>query len=775
VSQEAEVGGRGLTGGGVPTQAIVLLGLGVLAILAGLMLPRDGWGLVTVSVAAGCFSAGAVLTLRDLLRRRRVERQARGALAMMVQDPAPWFCSGPDGAIISANPAALRRFGDPRGQSMTRALSGLLPNSTAVVFRHAAALARREVAVETVITPRGAVKLTAYRLGAGVLWRLDEQAGTAAHHTGEGIGLPMMVVSPSDTILAMNAAMREVLGRRPTALADVFGATPLVPGQRGRLMAADGPIEVIPVIVPAADGRREIYAVPGLAEPPAASVAARAFEALPVALLHIGADGCLLAANLHAQRLLGHAPATGAPLSALVEGLGRPVNDWAMDTLAGRMPNRSEVVRARRKDAEQFLQVTLSRITDATGPSLLAVLHDATELKTMERQFVQSQKMQAIGELAGGVAHDFNNLLTAISGHCDLLMLRHDPGDPDYAELVQINQNANRAAALVGQLLAFSRKQTLEPETIDLRDTMGELVHLLNRLVGEKITLTLSHDPALLPIRADRRQLDQVIMNLVVNARDAMPAGGEIRVETRLVELTQPLHRDRAEVPVGRYVTILVRDQGHGIPPDKLTRIFEPFWTTKRAGEGTGLGLSMAYGIVKQTGGYIFVDSVVEVGSTFTIYCPVHDPPAELPAPAPAAAATDPSRPPGGRASAPRGTATVLLVEDEAPVRAFASRALRLRGHTVIEAGSAEEALETLRDETLKVDLFVTDVVMPGMDGPTWVRAALERRPEVKVVFVSGYAEEQLGDGSMSIPNSVFLPKPFSLTDLTETVQRQLH
>ncbi len=554
----------------------------------------------------------------------------------------------------------------------------------------------------------------------------------------------------------------------------------MVAGRRTRLRASTGPIEVVPVVVAARDGRREVYAVPGLSEPPAASVAARAFEALPVALLHIGSDGRLLASNRHAQQLLGMSPDASGTLSAFVEGLGRPVNDWVMDTLSERIPDRSEVVRARRRDLELFVQITLSRITDATGPSLLAVLHDATELKTLEQQFIQSQKMQAIGELAGGVAHDFNNLLTAIAGHCDLLMLRHDQGDPDYADLVQINQNANRAAALVGQLLAFSRKQTLEPEILDLRDTMGELTHLLNRLVGEKISLTLSHDPALLPIRADRRQLDQVIMNLVVNARDAMPDGGRVQVETRVVRLTEPMYRDRAEVPAGRYVTIRVRDQGHGIPPDKLTRIFEPFFTTKRVGEGTGLGLSMAYGIVKQTGGYIFVDSVVGVGSTFTIYCPVYDLPAvdpvaltDLASPTPPCADPEAAAPTALRTA--DGPAVVMLVEDEAPVRAFASRALRLRGYTVIEADCAEDALTQLEDAELSVDLFVTDVVMPGMDGPSWVRQALERRPGVKVVFVSGYAEEQLENGSIGIPNSVFLAKPFSLTDLTETVQRQLH
>ena len=413
------------------------------------------------------------------------------------------------------------------------------------------------------------------------------------------------------------------------------------------------------------------------------------------------------------------------------------------------------------------------------------MLHDATELKTLEQQFVQSQKMQAIGELAGGVAHDFNNLLTAITGHCDLLLLRHDQGDPDYGDLVQINQNANRAASLVGQLLAFSRKQTLQPELLDLRDTMGELTHLLNRLVGEKVQLQLSHDPALLPIRADRRQLDQVLMNIVVNARDAMPDGGVIDIETRMVRLPEPLRRDEAEVPAGQYVSIRVSDEGVGIAPDKLSRIFEPFYTTKGVGEGTGLGLSMVYGIIKQTGGYIFADSTVGQGTTFTIYCPAHDrladefssptkerhmSPAELSA-IDAVSATTQSEPP---AVSPTD-GVVLLVEDEAPVRAFASRALRLRGYTVLEAENAEEALEKLRDSALAIDVFVTDVVMPGMDGPSWVREALKSRPGVKVVFVSGYAEDALDKTSEEIPNSVFLPKPFSLSDLTATVQRQLH
>ncbi len=352
------------------------------------------------------------------------------------------------------------------------------------------------------------------------------------------------------------------------------------------------------------------------------------------------------------------------------------------------------------------------------------------------------------------------------------MLLRHDPGDLDYSDLMQINQNANRAASLVGQLLAFSRQQTLRPEVLDLRDTLSDLIHLLNRLVGEKVTLSLQHDPLLRDVRADKRQLEQVIMNLVVNSRDAMPDGGEIRIVTESLRLTEPMIRDRAEVAPGEYVSVKVIDTGSGISSDKLTKVFEPFFTTKRIGEGTGLGLSTAYGIVKQTGGFIFADSEQGVGTCFTLLFPVYE--ADL-ADLKAEEIQAPIEKPVSQRSEQFAEGVVLLVEDEAPVRAFASQALRLRGYTVLEADCAEAALETLSDDDLKVDIFVTDVVMPGMDGPSWVRKALEKRPGVHVVFVSGYAEANFGEDQGRIPNSVFLPKPFSLTQLTEMVQRQLH
>jgi len=769
-------------------QLVLLGGMGLAAGLAALALTGREGAFVLSAISGGCLGAALLLAGRAAWRARREARALDSAVAAIRDDPAPVVLTDADGLILSLNTVAEARTGGQAGAHVSHAFSSLLPNASSVVARQAAALYERDSAHETVLTPRGPVRLVVSRVEGGILWRLDETR--EPHEAGEGIGLPMMVVSHADTILSTNGAMRELVGAPARDLAEVFPEQPLVPGRRTRMNAGGKTVEVVPVILTARDGRREIYAVPGLAEPPAASVAARAFESLPVASLHIAADGQVLASNRQAQVLLGIGPQEGGYLSSMVEGLGRPVREWVADTVAERIPTRSEVVRARRRSDECFLQIALSRITDASGPSILAVLHDATELKSLEQQFVQSQKMQAVGELAGGVAHDFNNLLTAITGHCDLLLLRHDQGDPDYGDLVQISQNANRAASLVGQLLAFSRQQKLKLEIVDLRDTMADLLHLLNRLVGERIKLTLDHDPALLPIRVDRRQFDQVIMNLVVNARDAMAEGGEVRVETRVVHLREPLRRDSAEVPAGNYVTVSVKDQGHGIPAAKLARIFEPFFTTKDVGKGTGLGLSMAYGIIKQSGGYIFVDSTENVGSIFTIYIPVHDEPAQstrsLSAPDEVATVEEWARPPDGTpapespvpepaAPGPEGQGVVLLVEDEAPVRAFAARALQLRGYTVVEAGNAEAALETLRQSDMRFDLFVTDVVMPGMDGPTWVREALREHPDVKVVFVSGYSEEDIGEMSADIPNSVFLPKPFSLSDLTATVARQLH
>ena len=715
---------RMVSGFGLPHAVLIVIALLCLCGMVVALVFLDGlFRDLTLSTATGAGAATVAMMVWTGLRRAQARLQARAAMALMTHDQMPCFITDETGRLVAQNDAALTRFGPQQGHALARALSGVSPTIPLALQRLEMALAHAPHAQEELAIRKGVAVLRGHRIGSGVFWRLEQ----AERH--------LEVAEPIEPVAAPIQAQ----------------AAPVSEG------APSDPL----------------------------AFSAASFERLPVALLHIAPDGAILASNSLAQSLLGLKSDEVIPLGGLVEGLGRPMRDWIGDVMQGRIPNRAEFVRAGRRDGDQFLQISLEPIRDQSGPSLIAVLHDATELKMLEQQFAQSQKMQAIGELAGGVAHDFNNLLTAITGHCDLLLLRHDEGDQNYGDLVQISQNANRAAALVGQLLAFSRKQTLQLEAVDLRESMGELTHLLNRLVGEKIRLKLSHDADLSPIRADRRQFDQAIMNLVVNARDAMPEGGDIHVTTRMEHLEDPLERDHAHVPAGRFVTITVRDDGVGILQDRLSRIFEPFFTTKRTGEGTGLGLSMVYGIVKQMGGFVFVDSELGQGASFKVYCPVYDasvamqdaPPEEAPSDHAEISMDDPTaRPLPARSSAPSsGVQVILLVEDEAPVRAFASRALRLRGYQVLEADSAEAALETLRDSDVAVDLFVTDVVMPGMDGPTWVREALKSRPEVKVVFVSGYAEDAFEKNSEAIPNSVFLPKPFSLSELTQTVQRQLH
>lgn len=488
------------------------------------------------------------------------------------------------------------------------------------------------------------------------------------------------------------------------------------------------------------------------------------FEAAPVALVRLDLEGGIRAANAEARALLGPGAVTGGAFGDHVEGLSRPISARIAEAAAGRGAGRPDLARAARRDRDLYLQIALRRVETEGEAGVLAVISDATDMEARERQFVQSQKMQAVGQLAGGVAHDFNNLLTAILGHCDLLAVRRDESDPDFEDLTQIRQNANRAAALVRQLLAFSRQQKLNPASADLRDVLGELSHLLNRLIGERVSLRVECAEALWPVWIDAQQFEQVILNLVVNARDAMPEGGEISIACRNETITEEVRRDRASVPAGDYVRIEIADSGEGMSEEVRAKVFEPFFTTKRPGEGTGLGLSTAYGIVKQTGGFIFVDSAPGKGATFTLLMPRHA----------GAAAQPTSRRAPAAARDLTGEGVILLVEDEAPVRAFAARALRLRGYEVIEAASGEDALAGLDDAELKVDLVVSDVIMPGMDGPAWVREARKARPDLAVIFTSGYAEDMFRKGLGGLENCGFIPKPFSLDGLSAAVKSQL-
>ncbi len=745
---------------------IVTLCLAGCLVLVPWLLPVPDWS-ARALIAVGLTLAGvAVIILYQTRLHNRARSMASELLTGFIdKDASPSFVTDEDGLIHACNTSALKRFESSESETLSGTMRSVLANPSAVLFRLQSRAKLEGSAREDIVTRRGHVRLSVHEMANGsFLWRVEDMGDRPAGRSADANPVPMISVGRTGAVLFMNEAARSLIGERVKSTDRLFTTLPVAPDRINTIMTKTGPVEVLVSEQGRGQGRSELYFMKAEVE---GSSSHTGVETLPVPLLKIRPEGEVVMVNRMAMRLLGIEQAEGVHLGQLMEGLGRPMNDWLHETAHGLAPHKSEFLRVSRKDKEVFVQVTLTRVIEDGETLLMAVLNDATELKTLEAQFAQSQKMQAIGQLAGGVAHDFNNLLTAISGHCDLLLLRHDQGDQDFGDLIQIHENANRAAALVSQLLAFSRKQTLQPEILDIRETLSDLTHLLNRLVGEKVSLTLSHDPVMRSIRADKRQLEQVLMNLVVNARDAMPHGGEIRVETEVVSLDATLERDRAVVPPGEWVTIQVNDEGTGIAPDKLQKVFEPFYTTKRTGEGTGLGLSTAYGIIKQTGGFIFVDSVLNQGTKFTLYFPVYRSDGEEAEPV-----AEPVQ--KAKVTPQHGEGVVLLVEDEAPVRAFASRALRMRGYTVLEAESAEDALHTLEDPNLSVDVFVTDVIMPGMNGPSWVREALKERPGTKVVFVSGYSEGAFGEAEPDIPNSVFLAKPFSLSQLTETVHSQL-
>jgi two-component system cell cycle sensor histidine kinase/response regulator CckA len=409
---------------------------------------------------------------------------------------------------------------------------------------------------------------------------------------------------------------------------------------------------------------------------------------------------------------------------------------------------------------------------------------ETTQQRTLENQVNQQQKMETIGRLAGNIAHDFNNLLGAIMMATDFLLNAHRPTDPSFQDIMQIKQNANRAASLVRQLLAFSRKQTLRPQVIDLGEALSDLTVLLRRLIGENVTLDMPQVRDLWPVKADVGQFEQVIINLAVNARDAMPLGGRLALRTSNVRAEDSLRLQGKGMPLGEYVLVEVEDTGTGIAPEIIDKIFDPFYTTKDIGKGTGLGLSTVYGIVKQTGGFVYVDSEVGKGTTFRIFLPRYiaaaddvEPPhlPETTAPAIAGAISAADEVMRTAAIDLTGQGTILLVEDEEGLRALNARGLASRGYTVIQAGNGVEALEELERQGGHVDLVVSDVVMPEMDGPALMKELHKRNPDIKIIFVSGYAEDAF---DKSLPDhkqfKFFLPKPFTLKQLVSAVKETM-
>ena len=497
----------------------------------------------------------------------------------------------------------------------------------------------------------------------------------------------------------------------------------------------------------------------------------RMFEHAPVGIVLLDRDGRVTESNRAWPELVapGEEGLSGRLVTEFVaDDDVRKVEAW-LDRVAGDPASVApQDVTLRTKTvagAPRVATMYFNRVESGLGSGELVVhFHEATEQRNLEEQFAQGQKMQAVGQLAGGVAHDFNNLLTAMIGFCDLLLLRHSPGDQSFGDIMQIKQNANRTARLVRQLLAFSRQQTLQPRVLSITDVLGDLTNLLRRLIGANIKLNINHGRDLGLVRVDQGQLEQVVINLAVNARDAMLDGGDLSIRTFNEAVIVEARRGSEVVTPGDYVVIEIADKGSGIEPENLERIFEPFFTTKEVGAGTGLGLSTVYGIVKQTGGQVFVDSVVGEGTKFTIMIPQHQ--------ADGTEEVRKAEPMDSSVAADTtGAGTVLLVEDEDAVRLFSARALRAKGYKMLEARTGEAALELLGAVDDIIDLMITDAVMPEMDGPTLIKEMRDNRPDLPVICISGYAEETFREKLGASDDIHFLPKPFSLDQLAGKVK----
>lgn len=626
--------------------------------------------------------------------------------------------------------------------------------------------------------------------GAGNLWRVHRLGGDSSgmirwsdravqHALSSAAGLYSLDASGRFTYV--NPAMAEWIGRDHTdivcgglAIRDILGedspADPMKPGIGVLSVAGAGGQHIDLQISTAVVGGPQGEEVHGVARPvgPAGSSAQRfqrLFHEVPVGVALVDRRLCIGDCNAPFRELVADEDALGKPvLDYVADSEKATISAELQSIVEGRSAAKSLEVRFREPD-DSVASIFAGRLQDdedrVAGLVLLAI--DTTEQKNLEAQLAQSQKMQAVGQLAGGIAHDFNNVLTAMIGFCDLLLHRHRPGDQSFADIMQIKQNANRAAALVRQLLAFSRQQTLQPRLLNVTEVLAELSNLLRRLLGEKTELNMVHGRDLGLVKGDQGQLEQVIINLAVNARDAMEGDGRLTIKTGNARNAKPRQAHGEMMPPGEYVQISIRDTGIGIPEENFARIFEPFFTTKEVGSGTGLGLSTVYGIVKQTGGYLFVDSPGEgQGTVFDIYFRRQQ----------ADTAAADSGVPDEIAADLTGFGTVLLVEDEDPVRLFSARALRNKGYKVIEAKTGEAALELLPGG--EFDLLVTDMVMPRVDGSQVIREARKQLPDLPVICISGYTEESVLKEVESLDNLRFLSKPFSLKQLASAVKTSI-
>jgi two-component system cell cycle sensor histidine kinase/response regulator CckA len=511
------------------------------------------------------------------------------------------------------------------------------------------------------------------------------------------------------------------------------------------------------------------------------------FQEATAGVLIVDRTGRIVRANDALRQMLGrHADVSpGQPATAIFAPREREdVWEELVPALEGRRAPRAFATRLVNDGAEIDQTVDVSgvalREADGSVSGLILRLSDITVQKRLEAQLSHSQKLQAVGQLAGGIAHDFNNLLTAMLGAAEMVLERDGVDPVTRQDVDQIRRSAERGASLVRQLLAFGRQQTLQPKVIRINDAIKDMALLLDRLLGGQVKLVLDLETPGRLVRVDPTQLDQVLMNLAVNARDAMPDGGTLTLRSGHITLFRALNRGQETIPPGRYVMIEVQDTGVGIPPEALPRIFDPFFTTRRDRGGNGLGLSTVHGIVRQSDGFLAVDSEVGVGTRLRVYLPRYDGmeavtiprlpvPADLPDPVVAGEQREPPLLPQPEPAFDPAR-VVLLVDDEDPVRRLADRALTSRGWHVLSAASAEAALEMLqemeeRGQRPNLSVLITDVVMPGIDGPTLVQEVRKTWPALPAVLASGYAEDMLAR-DLAAESMVFLPKPYTLKTL---------
>ncbi|HNN96884.1 MAG TPA: ATP-binding protein [Pseudomonadota bacterium] len=470
--------------------------------------------------------------------------------------------------------------------------------------------------------------------------------------------------------------------------------------------------------------------------------------------------------NAGAQRIFGYTESEAIGMHA--EELYTP-EERAMGLLQQRMRTMHAQGRVefegwrRRKDGSQFWASTVASVLheeDGSVRGIAVIIRDLTEKRRLDEQLRQSQKMDAIGRLAGGVAHDFNNLLMIINGYSELLMT-HLADDPELAETVSAIRDAGeRAATLTGQLLAFSRKALVEPKLLDLNAVVGAAGRMLQRLLGEDIQLSTQLAPQLGRIRLDPGQLDQILLNLAANARDAMPTGGTLQIQTSAVEIDGSRSAEFGPLRPGQYAQLLIRDSGAGMPDDVRQHLFEPFYTTKQTGSGTGLGLAMVYGIVQQAGGGIHVESAPGRGTQFRIVFPL--------------AAVRPQSSPPVQHSVPRGSETILVVEDEDAVRQIVCLSLQALGYRVMSAGSARAALEIATTHAGPIHVLLTDVVMPDVGGRTLAEQLLKLRPQTRVLYMSGYTDDAVVRHGIEAATVAFLQKPFTPLSLASKLRELL-